>query len=78
MICLYHSPQRYFVNDGYWGGPGFPIFLYIGNEGTEDPSKLAPGRMFMYDLAVENSALMFDLEASVEFFAYENALAMRV
>jgi hypothetical protein len=24
--------QRYWVNDNLWGGPGYPIFVYIGGE----------------------------------------------
>lgn len=26
-------PQRYLFNDQHWGGPGFPILFYTGNEG---------------------------------------------
>ncbi|KAF0715838.1 Aste57867_3148 [Aphanomyces stellatus] len=25
-----HWEQRYYLNDEYWGGPGFPVFLMIG------------------------------------------------
>lgn len=24
--------QRYWMNDELWGGPGFPVFVYIGGE----------------------------------------------
>jgi hypothetical protein len=24
--------QRYWLNDNLWGGPGYPIFVYIGGE----------------------------------------------
>jgi len=40
MIYVYHDiyyrtgdGQRYWLNKQFWGGKGFPIFVYIGGEG---------------------------------------------
>ena len=27
--------QRYWTSSTHWGGPGFPVFVWIGGEGTE-------------------------------------------
>jgi len=53
--------QRYYVNDQFWGGNGYPIFLYIGGEGPETGRSLTD-RLYMYSLAQEHQALMVDLE----------------
>ena len=54
--------QRYFLNDQYWGGPGSPIFVYIGGEGPESCGTLQPGVLLMSQLAEKHSALMVDIE----------------
>lgn len=49
------------VNDTLWGGPGFPIFLYIGGEGPESGGAVS-GELFISRLAEEHQALLVDLE----------------
>jgi hypothetical protein len=39
----WEGAQRYWVNDELWGGPGYPIFVFIGGEWTESCSTLLPG-----------------------------------
>lgn len=51
--------QRYYVDSTFWGGEGFPIFLYIGGEG---PQSAPSSRLLMYTLAQEHNALMIALE----------------
>lgn len=53
--------QRYYVNDTLWGGPGFPVFLYIGGEGAESGGAIS-GELFMSHLAEKHQALMVDVE----------------
>ena len=53
--------QRYYVNDTLWGGPGFPVFLYIGGEGAESGRAIG-GEMFLSHLAEQHQALMVDVE----------------
>ena len=53
--------QRYFMNDIHWGGPGAPIFLYIGGEGPESCNHLTES-MFVYTLAKQHNALLISLE----------------
>ena len=53
--------QRYWMNKQFWGGPGYPIFLYIGGEGEESCYTLTGG-LYMYNLAQEHKALMIDVE----------------
>ncbi|KAH8069707.1 serine-type peptidase [Aureococcus anophagefferens] len=36
--------QRYYVDESFWGGAGYPVFLYIGGEGPQGP--MSP-RMFI-------------------------------
>lgn len=51
--------QRYFVDTTFWGGDGFPIFVYIGGEGPQG----APSHfLYMATLAQEHQALMVSLE----------------
>ena len=36
IYISYHDTgegQRYWLNKQFWGGKGFPIFVYIGGEG---------------------------------------------
>lgn len=51
--------QRYYVDSTFWGGEGFPVFLYIGGEG---PQSAPSSRLLMYTLAEEHQALMLALE----------------
>ena len=44
------------------GGPGSPIFLYIGGEGPESCYTLQPGVMLLSQLAKTHKALMVDIE----------------
>lgn len=53
--------QRYWLNKQFWGGNGYPIFVFIGGEGQESCSRLT-NRMYVYDLAKEHKALMVNVE----------------
>mmetsp|Transcript_10790 Transcript_10790/g.16409 ORF Transcript_10790/g.16409 Transcript_10790/m.16409 type:complete len:496 (-) Transcript_10790:218-1705(-) len=53
--------QRYWVNKEFWGGPGYPMFVFIGGEGEESCSRLT-SRMYMYDLAQQHKAIMVNVE----------------
>ncbi|KAL4102137.1 hypothetical protein PRIC1_005885 [Phytophthora ramorum] len=53
--------QRYQVNEEFWGGHGFPVFLYIGGEGPLGP-KAITNRTFIYYLAEQHRALLLALE----------------
>lgn len=55
------TPQRYFARTDLYQDGG-PIFIYIGGEGAESATRLAPGAMFMTHLAEHFKAKMFDLE----------------
>lgn len=54
--------QRYWMNDKLWGGPGFPVFVYVGGEWEESCKTLTPGHKYFYDLAVEHQALLLNVE----------------
>lgn len=54
--------QRFFVNRQFWGGPGAPIFVFIGGEGEEACGRLEEGNLYMYQLAKEHNAMMIDVE----------------
>jgi pimeloyl-ACP methyl ester carboxylesterase len=53
-------PQRYFINDTVWTGPGSPIFVSVGGEGPVDygPS----GFSLMAALAEKHGAMMVSVE----------------
>jgi len=51
--------QRYYSDDSFWGGEGYPVFLYIGGEG---PQSAPTDKLFMYKLAEEHQALVLALE----------------
>mmetsp|Transcript_27774 Transcript_27774/g.52619 ORF Transcript_27774/g.52619 Transcript_27774/m.52619 type:complete len:541 (-) Transcript_27774:128-1750(-) len=51
--------QRFYYQDQFWGGDGYPVFLYIGGEGPQGP---ASEKLFMWQLAKEHKALMVSLE----------------
>lgn len=53
--------QRYWVNEELWGGPGSPIFVFIGGEGQESCSRLS-NYLYFYTLASEHNALLVDIE----------------
>lgn len=53
--------QRYWLNKQFWGGIGFPIFVFIGGEGEESCSRLT-NRMYAYNLAQSNQGLLVNLE----------------
>jgi hypothetical protein len=53
--------QKYYVNDTFWGGPGYPIFVYIGGEGPQGPGAIVRSTMAKI-YAPKYEALMFALE----------------
>ncbi|KAF0684016.1 Aste57867_23937 [Aphanomyces stellatus] len=53
--------QRYFVNDEFWAGEGFPVFLYIGGEGPLTASTLTD-RNYIHELAKAHRALLVAVE----------------
>lgn len=53
--------QRYWINKQFWGGEGFPMFVFIGGEGQESCSRLT-SRMYMYQLAEVHKALLVNVE----------------
>ncbi|KAI9915516.1 hypothetical protein PsorP6_007282 [Peronosclerospora sorghi] len=53
--------QRYQVNEEFWGGHGFPVFLYIGGEGPLGP-KAITNRTFIHFLAEQHRALLLAVE----------------
>lgn len=57
----WYSPQRYWMNRQFWGGPGYPVFVFIGGEGEESCSRLT-SRMYVFELAEQHRALMVDVE----------------
>ncbi len=46
----WEGSQRYWVNEELWGGPGYPIFVFIGGEWTESCSTLLSGNVSRYAL----------------------------
>eukprot|EP00123_Amoebidium_parasiticum_P006665 comp17566_c0_seq1/m.17172 comp17566_c0_seq1/g.17172 ORF comp17566_c0_seq1/g.17172 comp17566_c0_seq1/m.17172 type:complete len:507 (-) comp17566_c0_seq1:493-2013(-) len=54
--------QRYFIVDQYWGGNGFPIFLFISGEGEMTPGYLAGRSSQMVEYARQFNALAVGLE----------------
>lgn len=51
--------QRYYCDESFWGGEGYPVFLYIGGEGPQGPMT---ERMFIYAQAQKHRALLVTLE----------------
>ena len=51
--------QRYYVDETFWRGEGYPIFVYIGGEGPQGPPST---NLFMATLAQEHGALMVAVE----------------
>ena len=73
----------------HWGGPGFPIFVWVGGEGTESCTRLTGG-LNMVTAAVKHQALLLNVEhrfygdsyptsdsstANLQFLSSEQALA---
>lgn len=53
--------QRYWLNEEFWGGVGYPVFVFIGGEWVESCNRLTSSQ-YMYQLAQEHKALMLDVE----------------
>lgn len=53
--------QRYWLNRQFWGGEGYPIFVFIGGEGEEKCTRLTD-YMYMFNLARDHSALLVNVE----------------
>ncbi|RHY01925.1 hypothetical protein DYB25_008157 [Aphanomyces astaci] len=54
--------QRYYVNDEYWGGPGYPVFFMIGGEAPIQPTDVSHEMFFINTLAIQHKALLLPLE----------------
>ncbi|KAF0711736.1 Aste57867_5108 [Aphanomyces stellatus] len=82
--------QRYHYNTAWWGGEGYPVFVYINGENVADPSTPIDQSFFMNELAVKHKALVVSLEHrfygqsqptgdlsndSLQYLTMENALA---
>jgi len=53
--------QRYIVNQTYWRGNGYPIFVMLGGEGPMGETELA-GHFIINEKAAEYGALMVSIE----------------
>jgi len=53
--------QKYYVNDTFWGGAGYPIFLMLGGEGPVGSSCVG-GRFIFADWAAQFKALAICIE----------------
>jgi thymus-specific serine protease len=53
--------QRYFINDEFWAGRDYPVFMYIGGEGPLGPRALT-NRNFIHYLAKQHRALLVAVE----------------
>lgn len=53
--------QRYFINDEFWKGEGYPVFLYIGGEGPISSSAIS-ARNYIYGAAKKHSAMLIAVE----------------
>ena len=51
--------QRFYADASFWGGDGWPVFLYVGGEG---PLAAPSARLHMYELARAHGALVLALE----------------
>ncbi|CAK4647423.1 unnamed protein product [Aphanomyces euteiches] len=54
--------QRYHVNPAWFGGAGYPVFLYINGENVADPIATTSPHMFMNELAQKYKALVVSVE----------------
>lgn len=53
--------QRYYLNKQFWGGPGYPIFVFIGGEGQEKCTRLT-AKSHLFAQAKKYNALLIDVE----------------
>ncbi|OQR89703.1 serine protease family S28 [Achlya hypogyna] len=61
VSAVKHWNQRYFVNDEFWAGEGYPVFLYIGGEGPLSASALSKNN-YIHTLARSHRALLVAVE----------------
>lgn len=61
--------QRYWINQEFWGGEGYPIFVFIGGEWVESCRRLTNSQ-YMYQLAQDHEALMLDVEHRFYGYSY--------
>jgi len=54
--------QRYHVYDGYYGGEGSPVFMYINGENAADPNIPSSTGLFVNVLAKKHKALVVSVE----------------
>jgi len=53
--------EKYVVNDQYWGGPGYPIFILLGGEGPIRNDSAA-GHYILQEYAIDFKALVISAE----------------
>ena len=53
--------QRYYLNKQFWGGNGYPIFVFIGGEGEERCTRLT-NKSHLFVQAQQHRALLVDVE----------------
>ena len=58
----WEGAQRYWINSNLWGGPGYPVFVFIGGEWEESCDTLMEGGLFLWDLAQYHNALLLNIE----------------
>ncbi|CAI0452733.1 unnamed protein product [Linum tenue] len=71
--------QRYFANSKHWGGPGAPIFVYLGAEAAF-PHNFSGGKSFLIEIAPSFNALLMYIEhryygESIPFRSSEEAFS---
>ncbi|CAK4711922.1 hypothetical protein LEN26_008218 [Aphanomyces euteiches] len=54
--------QRFFTNDEFYGGDGFPVFVYINGENVAANTTVKSTNLFMNVLAKKHKALIVSLE----------------
>ncbi|CAK4711916.1 hypothetical protein LEN26_008219 [Aphanomyces euteiches] len=54
--------QRFFTNDEFYGGAGYPVFLYINGENVATAGTVTATNLFMNVLAKKHKALIVSLE----------------
>ncbi|KAH9111209.1 hypothetical protein AeMF1_014212 [Aphanomyces euteiches] len=54
--------QRYHVNPAWFGGAGYPVFVYINGENVADPTSTTSPNLFMNELAQKYKALVVSVE----------------
>jgi hypothetical protein len=53
--------QRYWTSTTHWGGPGAPLFVWLGGEGTESCTRLTGG-LNIVNLAQKHQAMLVNVE----------------